>query len=87
MWAFHAHTRHRRFVPDAPPEFDLTDENFEQLVSDLNCYIRQCFSYFSRRNELLRESFIQRKYEHGFLYDPELQECYQGGAGNWPPPL
>jgi hypothetical protein len=73
MWAFHAHTRLGVFAPDSPPEFDVTDENFEQLASDLTGYLKQCFSYFSRRHEFLRASFVQRKYHLSFLYDPELQ--------------
>jgi hypothetical protein len=60
-------------MPDSPPEFDVTDENFEQLVSDLERYIRLCMAYFLRRHEFLRESYVQRKYHHSFLYDPELQ--------------
>lgn len=66
-------TRLGVFAPDSPPEFDVTDENFEHLISDLTGYIRQCFSYFSRRHEFLRESYVQRKYHLSFLYDPELQ--------------
>ena len=71
---FPTSTRLGVFVRGSPPEFDVTDDNLEQLVAELTGYLRQCFSYFSRRHEVLRDSFLQRKYHHSFLYDPELQE-------------
>lgn len=75
LWGVsHAHTRLSVFAPDSPSEHDLTEQNFEDVLLELVSYFRQCFSYFSRRHHVLRESYLQRKYHGSFLYDPELQK-------------
>src|SRR5262245_33638622 len=55
MWGVsHAHGRLEILVPDSPKEFDLTEENFEELLSRLTGYLRRCIVYFGRRHTVLR---------------------------------
>ena len=74
MWKFHANTRLGRIVPESQKEFDVSDENLEKLVKEIALDLFSCSNYFSRRNQVLRDSYIQNKYNGAFLDDPELRQ-------------
>ncbi len=73
MWKYHAHTRLRTLVPVAPAEFDVTEQNQEAALTQLSGLIESCADYFSRRHQILRESYLTQHYHSGFPYDPELK--------------
>lgn len=73
MWAFHAHTRLTRIIPEARAEYDVTDLNLDELVIEVGETPRKCSAYFFRRHQVLRDSLVKKHYEFGFPYDPELK--------------
>lgn len=72
LWKYHAHTRIENLCAESPSQFDVTDENREQLVEQVGRLIGTCSEYFMRRHQTLRESYVTQKFRAGFLFDPEI---------------
>jgi hypothetical protein len=69
MWKFHAHTRLRLLIPEAPSEFSLSAHTKAKVFGDLFTYIGLCSEYFSARNQVLKESYLMNRYRSGFPED------------------
>jgi hypothetical protein len=74
MWKFHAHARLPKFVREAPGGYDVSNENLEAVVVQVGEELKKCSEYFSRRHKILRESYLDKRYDSGFLRDPELND-------------
>lgn len=73
MRAFHAHTRLRFLVPESLSEYAITHENFEATLAKVVAHLKKCSSYFAQRHEVLRRSYLDKKYRRGFPHDPDLR--------------
>ena len=71
MWKYHAHTRLEMLAPGAPSAYEVTDQNQEAVLAQLNGHIEQCGAYFARRHQTLKESYLAQRYSAGFPDDPE----------------
>jgi len=69
----HAWMRAGVFVADARSQYDVTIDNMKATAAEVADVIRQCSQYFQRRHSVLRECYENRRYERGFLADPELR--------------
>jgi hypothetical protein len=68
----HAWMRRGVFVKDARPQYDVTAANRAVMAKEIADVIYRCSEYFQRRHAALLKSYEDRRYERGFLADPEL---------------
>lgn len=74
MWKYHAHTRLPALVPKAPAHYDVIAADVEDVVAELGEALRCCSDYLARRHQILRDSYVARRFECGFPYDPEIRK-------------
>ena len=82
LWKFHAHTRIAGLVPGASSQYAVTEASLEEVVDEVARHIHTCSGYFSRRWEVLRESYIKRDYAGGFPRDPERNNTPPAAPSN-----
>ena len=71
LWKYHAHTRLRHLVEDSPAEFQVSELNMAEVISEVSGLLARCSDYFQRRHQVIREAYIMKKFEGGFPFDPE----------------
>lgn len=74
LWKYHAHTRLEHLCGDAPSQFDVSDDNRDEIVDLVGRLLMTCSEYFARRHQTLRQSYLNQEYSSGFLLDPELEK-------------
>jgi hypothetical protein len=70
----HAACRIRHLVADAPDQYEVSEGDLDDAVNRIWMDLSACSAYFSRRNQVLRESCMIQKFAGWFLDDTEIRK-------------